>query len=105
MIMEVAILDVVPGQEAEFETAFRQAQHIISGMVGYQGHELQRCLETPSRYLLLVRWETLADHTDGFRQSPEYQQWKALLHHYYHPFPTGEHYESIYGTLFASERD
>ena len=95
MILEVAILDVIPGQEAKFQTSFRQAQTIISSMRGYLGHELKRCLEKSSRYILLVRWETLTDHTEGFRGSREYQEWKRLLHHYYDPFPEVEHYESV----------
>lgn len=95
MILEVARLDVIPGREAEFESAFAQAQAIISGMPGYLDHELQRCVETASRYLLLVRWERLEDHTDGFRQSEEYQRWKALLHHFYDPFPEVEHYRPV----------
>ncbi|MEJ2748958.1 MAG: antibiotic biosynthesis monooxygenase [Anaerolineae bacterium] len=95
MILEVAILDVKPGQQVEFEAAFAQAQAIISSMDGYISHELQQCLEVNGRYLLLVRWETLEDHTEGFRQSPEYQKWKALLHHFYDPFPTVEHYRPI----------
>ena len=93
MILEVAILDVKPGQQAEFETAFTQAQAIISGMKGYISHELLKCLERDGRYILLVCWETLEDHTEGFRQSPEYLEWKALLHHFYDPFPTVEHYQ------------
>ena len=96
MILEVAILDVKPGQQAEFEAAFAQAQAIIASMKGYISHELQRCLEVDGRYLLLVRWETLEDHTVGFRGSPEYQEWKALLHHFYDPFPTVEHYQPIF---------
>jgi heme-degrading monooxygenase HmoA len=64
-------------------------------MSGYVSHELQRCLETPDRYMLLVRWQQLEDHTVGFRQSPEYQQWKLLLHHFYDPFPTVEHYQIV----------
>ncbi len=95
MILEVAILDVKPGQYIEFEAAFAQAQAIISGMKGYLSHELQKCLEMDGRYLLLVRWETLEDHTKGFRQSDDYQDWKALLHHFYDPFPTVEHYEPV----------
>ena len=63
---------------------------------GYISHELQRCVENRSRYLLLVRWVTLEDHTVGFRTSPEYQRWKALLHHFYDPFPTVEHYEKVH---------
>ncbi len=96
MILEVAILDVKPGQETEFEAAFAQAQAIISRMKGYLSHELQKCLEVDGRYLLLVRWETLEDHTEGFRQSADYQEWKALLHHFYDPFPIVEHYEPVF---------
>jgi heme-degrading monooxygenase HmoA len=95
MILEAAILQVLPGREAEFEAAFRQASPIIASMPGYQGHELQKCLEVTAKYLLLVRWDTLDDHTVGFRTSPEYQEWKRLLHHFYDPFPTVEHFEQV----------
>lgn len=96
MILESAVLDVKPGQEPGFEAAFAEAKAIISSMRGFHGLELQRCIENRSRYLLLVRWATLEDHTVGFRGSPEYQRWKALLHHFYDPFPTVEHYEKIH---------
>ena len=96
MILEVAILDVIEGQESEFESSFRQAQEIISSMNGYISHELRRCIERSCRYILLVNWETLEDHTVGFRQSSEYQEWRVLLHHYYDPFPEVEHYESVF---------
>lgn len=92
MILEVAILDVIPGSVREFEVAFHQAEPIIASMHGYLGHELRRCVEKESRYLLLVRWNQLEDHTVGFRQSSQYQEWKRLLHHFYDPFPTVEHY-------------
>jgi heme-degrading monooxygenase HmoA len=95
MILETARLDVIPGREAEFEAAFAQAQTIIAGMPGYLGHDLQRCVEHDSRYLLLVRWQRLEDHTQGFRQSADYQRWKALLHHFYDPFPEVEHYRAL----------
>ena len=95
MILEVAILDVRAGQEAAFEAAFRQASSIIAGMPGYLSHKLQHCLEKPSRYVLLVNWQTLEDHTLGFRGSSGYQKWKALLHHFYDPFPTVEHYTMV----------
>ena len=95
MILEVALLDVKPNQTDAFEAAFAQAQAIISAMPGYINHQLQRCLENPNRYILLVNWQTLADHTDGFRSSSQYQKWKALLHHFYDPFPTVEHYEMV----------
>lgn len=95
MILEVAILKVKPGIAAEFEAAFATASLIISSMSGYISHELQRCLEVENQYILLVRWAKLEDHTIGFRQSPEYQKWRQLLHHFYDPFPTVQHYEKI----------
>jgi heme-degrading monooxygenase HmoA len=95
MILEVALLQIHPGQSAEFEQAFHEAQAIISSMPGYCSHELQRCIEQKDTYILLVRWQTLADHEIGFRKSPQYQEWKRLLHHYYDPFPTVYHYEQV----------
>ena len=95
MILESAPLDVIPGREAEFEAAFAEAQQIIAAMPGYIGHSLTRCVERPSRYLLLVEWERLEDHIEGFRGSPDYQRWRALLHHFYDPFPRVEHYRPV----------
>ncbi|MFV8781474.1 antibiotic biosynthesis monooxygenase family protein [Microbulbifer sp. SA54] len=95
MILEVAILDVKPGLHEEFELAFAQAQNIISSMPGHINHQLQRCVEKENRYLLLANWETLEDHTEGFRKSSQYQDWKALLHHFYDPFPEVEHYSIV----------
>ena len=92
MVLEVATLQIKPGQTAAFEQAFAQAQAIIAAMPGYQGHELQRCIEDDHQYVLLVRWNTLQDHTVGFRQSAQYQEWRTLLHHFYDPFPTVLHY-------------
>ncbi|SMC29768.1 Heme-degrading monooxygenase HmoA [Andreprevotia lacus DSM 23236] len=94
-VLEIAHLDVIPAQTAAFEAAFAQAQAIIAGMPGYLGHELQQCVERPAHYALLVRWDSLEAHTVGFRASAQYQQWKALLHHFYHPFPTVEHYQPV----------
>ncbi|RYE27814.1 MAG: antibiotic biosynthesis monooxygenase [Sphingobacteriales bacterium] len=95
MILEVAVLNIVPGKQLDFENSFDQAQRIISSMKGYISHELQKCIENDHQYILLVKWETLEDHTIGFRHSDEYQEWKALLHHYYDPFPTVEHYQLV----------
>jgi heme-degrading monooxygenase HmoA len=95
MILEVAVLNVKPGQGAAFESAFAAAQPIISSMPGYISHQLQRCLEEKDKYLLLVQWQRLEDHTVGFRQSSQYQEWRRLLHHFYDPFPTVEHYAVV----------
>ena len=95
MILEVAALDVRPGLEADFERAFTEARGVIARSPGFVSVDLQRSVEQPSRYLLLVRWERLEDHTVGFRQGPLYPRWKALLHHFYDPFPTVEHYRAV----------
>ena len=95
MILELAILDIKPGREKDFQKAFAKAQEIIVSMKGYISHELKHCVEKPFRFVLLVNWDTLEDHTEGFRGSAEYQQWRKLLHHFYHPFPDVEHYVDI----------
>lgn len=95
MILEAALLQVKPGLEADFEAAMRKAAPLIASTPGYISHEVQRCLEVQGKYILLVRWQTLEDHTIGFRGSPAYQEWRSLLHHFYDPFPTVEHFEAI----------
>lgn len=95
MIIEHALLPVKAGHEAAFERAFAEAKDIIAAMPGFGGLTLSRCLERPDAYLLLVQWDRLEDHTEGFRESPEYQRWRALLHDFYDPFPTVEHYSTV----------
>jgi len=95
VILEVAFLDIVRGSALEFEAAFEEASAILSSRPGYISHELQRCVESPDRYVLLVRWETLEAHTQGFRGSAGYTEWKRLLHHFYEPFPKVEHFELV----------
>jgi heme-degrading monooxygenase HmoA len=93
VILEVAILNVRPGQEDAFEAAMRVARPLIAATPGFEDIEVRRCVEQPSRYLLLVNWQTLESHTVGFRQSDRYQEWRKLLHHFYDPFPVVEHYQ------------
>ncbi len=95
MILEAAMLQVRSDLEHEFEEAFKKASAIISAMPGYISHELHRCIEAKGKYLLLVRWNKLEDHTIGFRGSQEYQEWKRRLHHFYEPFPTVEHFAQV----------
>lgn len=92
MVLEVAILQVKAGMTTGFEASFKKASNIISSMKGYQWHELKKCLEISNQYLLLVQWETLKDHEEGFRKSKEYEEWKRQLHHFYEPFPEVLHY-------------
>jgi len=95
VILEHAVLDVVQGEAQRFEQAFDRAQALIASMPGFGSLRLERCVETPSRYLLLVDWDRLEDHTEGFRGSAKYEEWRRLLHHFYDPFPAVEHYESL----------
>jgi heme-degrading monooxygenase HmoA len=95
MILETAILHVKNDKQESFERDFETAGQYISSINGYIRHTLSKCIEQPDKYLLLVEWETLEDHTIGFRESPLYLEWKKLLHHYYDPFPVVEHYTSV----------
>lgn len=102
MILEAAPLQIRAGESAAFEQAFAVAQAALTGSPGYLGHELQKCLEQADRYLLLVRWRSVADHQQGFRQSPAYAGWRQLLHRFYDPFPTVLHYTCVAGTGLAA---
>jgi heme-degrading monooxygenase HmoA len=95
MITEHALLPVIPGQEAEFLATMDRAKAIIAASPGFISLRVARCLERPSHFLLLVEWETLEAHTEGFRGSAAYQEWRELLHHFYDPFPVVEHFETV----------
>ncbi len=92
MITEHALLDVVAGREDEFLDAMEQAKGLIAASHGFRSLRVERGVERPSRFLLLVEWERLEDHTEGFRGSEAYQSWRAALHHFYDPFPVVEHF-------------
>lgn len=72
----------------------RIARPLIAATPGFGDIDVRRCIETPNRYLLLVAWQNLEDHTVGFRQSEQYRKWRELLHHFYDPFPVVEHFAS-----------
>lgn len=95
MIQEVALLYVKKRAEKQFEKDFEIAGQYISSIQGYLGHSLRKCIEQENKYILLVDWEKLEDHTIGFKQSAHYLEWEKLLHHYYDPFPIVEHFEMI----------
>ena len=95
VILEHALLHVLPGREEEFEAAFAEARPLISASPGCGSVRLSRSIETPSDYLLLVEWESVAAHQEGFRGSPAYDRWRALLHRFYDPFPVVEHFTDV----------
>jgi heme-degrading monooxygenase HmoA len=92
MIFEVGILNVRPGQESAFEETLRRARPLIAATPGFQSLQVHRGIETPNRYLLLVSWRSVEDHTVGFRKSERFPEWRRLLHHFYDPPPVIEHY-------------
>ncbi len=92
MILEAAHLTVSPNKTSAFEAAMNEAKTIIASMPGFISMAVRPCCEAENQYLLEVRWQTLEDHTEGFRGSPQYQQWRALLHQFYEPFPDVFHY-------------
>lgn len=102
MIVELAQISIQSGREAEFEAAFASAVAIVAASNGYLAHELRRCVETPGRYVLLVRWRTLEDHTVGFRGSPAFGEWRAQVGPYFAGPPIVEHYRPVHESGAAS---
>lgn len=96
MILEAAILFIKPDLSNKFEVDFAKASQYIASVRGYLGHRLEKCLEVENKYLLLVNWNTLEDHTIGFRNSEAYLEWRRILHEYYEPFPIVEHYKTVF---------
>ena len=97
MIVEVALLSIRPGSEAQFEAVFRKAIAVPAASKGYLTHELKRSVETPNRYALFVEWETLEDHTVGFRNSPAFAAWRAQVGPFFESAPVVEHLKPVAG--------
>jgi len=91
-ILEIATLQVISDQTNAFLKNFSQAEKIISRQPGYLSHHLLRKTDPENHFILLVSWESVSAHKEGFRKSKDYQEWKALLHHFYDPFPTVDYY-------------
>lgn len=96
MIIEVADFKVEPAQHEAFGEALRQAAGtVLSQATGYLGHSILACIETQGRYVLTVRWQTLGDHTMGFRQSPAFADWRAIIGPYFAQPPHVEHFTVV----------
>ena len=95
MITEHALLEVSPGKEAEFVDAMERVKALIANSPGFVSLRVERGVERPGCFLLLVEWQRLEDHTEGFRGSSAYEEWRAALHHFYEPFPVVEHFEAV----------
>jgi heme-degrading monooxygenase HmoA len=92
MILEVATIDIRPGTNGAFEENLRKAQSVISKSKGYVGHQFHQCVEQENRYVLLIRWQTLEDHTKGFRESDLFKEWRGLIGSFFESPPSVQHY-------------
>ncbi|MDB5824962.1 MAG: antibiotic biosynthesis monooxygenase [Herminiimonas sp.] len=93
MIIELAELRIQPGQQAAFDAAIvRGVTEVISRAKGFCGYKVNKGIESPERYLLMIYWETLENHTIDFRQSPDFQQWRAIVGPFFAAPPAVEHF-------------
>ena len=95
MILEVAIIKIKPEEISKFEAVFPKAAAIVASITGYISHEIVRCVETKGKYHLLIRWENIDAHLVNFRQSPKFQEWRALIGGCFAEPPVAEHFEAI----------
>ena len=92
-VLEHALLPVQPEDADAFAAAFAEARRHVEAVPGFRGLHLSRCVERPGTWLLLIGWDSVEAHTEGFRRSAGYAEWRALLHRFYEPFPVVEHFE------------
>ena len=96
MILEIADIRIAPGQNAAFEAAIKQGiASVISRAQGFKGAKVNRGIESPERYILQVFWNTLEDHTVGFRQGPLFPEWRAIVGPFFAQPPVVEHFELV----------
>jgi len=98
MILELADIRIQPGKQAEFEAAVaRGAREVIAKSKGFVGYKVNKGIESPERYVLTIFWETLENHTVDFRQSPAFQEWRAIVGPYFAAAPAVEHFAPLDG--------
>ena len=96
MILEIAEIHVAPGRQAEFEQAIQQGlDRVIRRAAGFRGAKVNRGIESPERYVLQIFWDTLEDHTVGFRQSDLFTQWRTIIGPFFAAPPVVEHFDLV----------
>jgi heme-degrading monooxygenase HmoA len=96
MYLEIAAIEVIAGQEGAFEVAVAEAAALFLRAKGCRGMQLQRSVELPSHYRLVVKWETVEDHMVHFRQSDDFQAWRRLAGKYFASTPVVEHTQQVF---------
>jgi heme-degrading monooxygenase HmoA len=100
MILEVADIRIVPGQNAQFDSAIRKGlDSVVCQSPGFRGYKVNKSIESPERYLLMIYWDTLENHTVDFRQGPMFAQWRAIVGPYFAAPPVVEHFELLAKSL------
>jgi len=93
MILEIADIRIQPGRQAEFDLAIQRGlEQVISKSKGYREHRVNKCIETPERYVLMIYWDTVENHTVDFRESPAFQEWRAIVGPFFAAPPNVEHF-------------
>ena len=96
MIFEIADIRIQPGKQAEFDAAIQHGlATVVSKAIGYQGHEVRKGIESPERYVLIIRWATVENHTVDFRGGPLFPQWRAIVGPFFATPPVVEHFELV----------
>jgi heme-degrading monooxygenase HmoA len=96
MILEIADIRVTAGKGAEFGAAIRRGvETVVAKAKGYRGYKVNRGIESPDRFVLMIFWDTLEDHTVEFRQGPLFAQWRAIVGPYFAAPPAVEHFELV----------
>lgn len=96
MILELADIRIQPGKQAEFDEAIqRGVAQTIAKAKGYVSHKVQKGIESPERYLLMVQWATLENHTKDFRESPAFTEWRGIVGPYFASPPNVEHFSVL----------
>lgn len=95
MILETALISVQPGQESAFLDALEDGKRVLARAQGFHDIRVQRGIERPSTFLLMIRWETLADHTEHFRGGPLFPEWRSHIGPFFAEAPVVEHWEFI----------
>jgi heme-degrading monooxygenase HmoA len=99
MILEVADIRIAPGRNAHFDAAIRRGvESVIAKAKGFRGYQVHKGVESPERYLLTIRWDTLENHTVDFRESPAFAEWRAIVGPFFAQPPQVEHFELVAGT-------
>jgi heme-degrading monooxygenase HmoA len=95
MVLEVALIDVVPGTEDEFAAAYAKGHPVVAGTPGCRSVRMTRGIESPSRFVLLIEWDSVEAHEQNFRATERFTTWRSLIGQYFDGAPVVEHFTDV----------